>query len=266
MHEAYELRCNRHIRACATQEQLKRQLVRQMRCGLGYDEIQTLFAPQVAEEMHGAAEASFATAFADIDADWPLVDQVSVVYMEEYLHRQCTPSLAQLRSRVNVRMPFLDADYVRAVLSLTPETRLTTRVHRKILGQCNPSLLAIVNANNGAPAGASDWRQRLSLRWQVAMKRYLGYERYKHYVDVPAWLRGPLRPYVSGVLLEDRTLDRGLFNADSVRDAVARLDAAGANWATRLLLLVFVELGQRLFADKIPCEAASPATNYRETV
>lgn len=235
MQWAYELTCNRHILACRTQAELKTQLYRQMQWASAED----LFAV----DLRGLARASMDEAFAGIDPSLHPVDQVSCVYAQEYLRRQSAPSLAELRSRVEVRMPFLDAPYVDAVMQLPPEQRLGTGVHRHLLRQFNPSLLKITNSNSGAPAGASDWVQRLYRKAGRLLKQHFGYERYKHYVDMPAWLRGPLKKPVEDVLLDARTLDRGLYKPDAIRN----LQSAEAT-----LLLLYVELWHRMFVDGQP--------------
>jgi len=171
------------------------------------------------------------------------------VYAQEYLRRQSVPSLAELRSRVEVRMPFLDPEYVAAVLQLAPEERLGTRVHRHLLRQFNPALLKITNANTGAPAGASDFTQRLYRKFNTALKRYTGHERFKHYVDVPGWLRGPLRPHVESVLLDKRTLTRGIYRADGVRELIEIHMSGRSDHGAALLLLLFLELWHRQFVD-----------------
>ena len=185
MQWAYEFTCNRQILACRSQEELKAQLLRQLNFGVPAGE---------------AARASLDEAFEGVDPSWHPIDQVSCIYAQEYLRRQSAASLAELRSRVEVRMPFLDADYVDAVLGLPPEQRLGTGVHRHLLAQLNPALLKITNSNTGAPAGASDFVQRLYRKAGILAKRYFRYERYRHYVDVAAWLRGPLHKPVEDVL------------------------------------------------------------------
>ena len=185
MQWAYEFTCNRQILACRTQAELKEQLLCQLNFGLPAKEL---------------ACQSLDEAFNGIDPALHPIDQVSCVYAQEYLRRQSAASLAELRSRVEVRLPFLDADYVDAVLSLPPEQRLGTGVHRHLLRQLNPALLKITNSNTGAPAGASDLVQRLYRKAGLLAKRYFGYERYRHYVDVAAWLRGPLQKPVSEIL------------------------------------------------------------------
>ena len=185
MQWAYEFTCNRQILACRTQAELKAQLLRQLNFGLPANEL---------------ARASLDEAFEGIDPAWHPIDQVSCVYAQEYLRRQSAASLTELRSRIEVRLPFLDADYVDAVLRLPPEQRLGTGVHRHLLTKLNPALLKITNSNTGAPAGASDFVQRLYRKAGILAKRYFGYERYRHYVDVAAWLRGPLRKPVAEIL------------------------------------------------------------------
>jgi asparagine synthase (glutamine-hydrolysing) len=249
MQWAYELTCNRLILACKTQPELKTQLFRQMCCGLSDADLDTLLAPQLADAMQGAARTSMDEAFAGIEPTLHPVDQVTCVYAQEYLRRQSVPSLAELRSRIEVRMPFLDREYVAAVLELAPEERLGTRVHRHLLGQLNPALLKITNANTGAPAGASDVTQRLHRKVNSVLKERFGYERFKHYVDVSGWLRGPLRSHVETILLDKRTLSRGLYRADGVHGLIEAHMSGRSDRGAALLLLLFLELWNRQFVD-----------------
>lgn len=146
MQWAYEFTCNRQILACRSQADLKAQLLRQLNFGVPAGD---------------AARQSLDEAFEGIDPAWHPIDQVTCIYAQEYLRRQSAASLAELRSRIEVRMPFLDADYVDAVLALPAEQRLGTGVHRQLLRALNPALLNVTNSNTGAPAGASDLVQRL---------------------------------------------------------------------------------------------------------
>jgi asparagine synthase (glutamine-hydrolysing) len=249
MQWAYELACNRFIRDCRTQSDVTAQLFRQMAFGLADADFDSLFVPELAKPLRGAARASMEEAFAGVDAAWDVIDQVSCVFVQEYLRRQSVPSLAQLRSRIEVRMPFLDREYVGAVLQLAPTERLGTRVHRHLLARHNPALLRITNANTGAPAGAGDLTQRLYRKTNGYLKRFFGYERYKHYVDVPGWLRGPLRPHIESVLLDKRTLTRGIYRADGVRELVNSHMSGRHDRGSALLLLLFLELWNRQFVD-----------------
>ncbi|MGO9528099.1 MAG: asparagine synthase-related protein [Verrucomicrobiia bacterium] len=249
MQWAYELACNRFIQDCRTQSDVTAQLFRQMAFGLADADFDSLFVPELAKSLRGAARTSMEEAFAGVDAAWDVIDQVSCVFVQEYLRRQSVPSLAQLRSRIEVRMPFLDREYVDAVLQLAPTERLGTRVHRHLLARHNPALLRITNANTGAPAGAGDLTQRLYRKTNGYLKRFFGYERYKHYVDVAGWLRGPLRPHIESVLLDKRTLTRGLYRGDGVGELVNAHMSGRHDHGSALLLLLFLELWNRQFVD-----------------
>jgi asparagine synthase (glutamine-hydrolysing) len=249
MQWAYELTCNRQILACQSQPELKAQLFRQMRCGLSDNDVDTLLVPELADTLQGGSRRSMDEAFNGIEPALHPIDQVTCVYVQEYLRRQSVPSLAELRSRVEVRLPFLEREYVAAVLQLTPKARLGTLVHRHLLRQFNPALLKITNANTGAPAGASDFTQRLYRKANGCLKRLFGYERYKHYVDVPGWLRGPLRAHVEDVLLDKRTLKRGIYRPYGVRGLIDAHMSGRSDRGTAILLLLFLELWHRQFVD-----------------
>jgi hypothetical protein len=249
MSEAYELRVNRHLRACRTQADLKAQLFRQMNFAVREEELGGLLVPELVAAGGGAARASFEEVFAGIDPAWHVVDQVSCLYAEQYLPRQCVPSLAQLRSRVEVRLPFLDPEYVSAVLELAPEDRIGSAIHRYLLERSNPALLHITNANTGTWAGAPSFVQQASRKgWQI-LRTYLGYERYRHYVDPRGWLKGPLHEAVSTILLDRRTAAAGFFEPRAVREKLVAHASGAADQSATLLLLVYVELWRRMFVE-----------------
>jgi asparagine synthase (glutamine-hydrolysing) len=236
MHEAYELRCNRHIRACRTRGQLVDQLYRQMNFALREEDLPRFFLPELARDMRGAARASLEEAIDGIDPKWHVVDQVTCLYAQEYLRRQCVPSMALLRSRVNVRMPFLDRSYVEGVLQLSPATRLTTRVHRHILRRNNPRLLKIVNANTGIWAGLPDRAHWFSRKLHSWLDSRLGYTPYRHYVDVPGWLQGPLRSHLERLTDSTSPRETSALFVDEVSRMVSSQNRSNQNPAGVLTL------------------------------
>jgi asparagine synthase (glutamine-hydrolysing) len=168
--------------------------------------------------------------------------------VQEDLRRQCTPSLAEFRQTMRVRLPYLDPDYVDAVLRLAPTARLGAGVHRAILARNNPALLRVINGNTLAPAGAPDFVQQAYRRAGHLLRRLFGWQRFPHYVDVAAWLRGALREQVRELLLAGRTLDRGVFRPDGLRRIFER-HQAGQDHGAALLALLGLEVWFRLFVD-----------------
>ena len=260
MHEAYELRCSRHLLKCTTQEGLKSELFRRMTVGCRGEELTNLLTPDLGLGAVEAARASLDEAFSGIDPKWHVVDQISCIYVQEYLRRQCVPSLAQLRSRVEVRLPYLDREYVCRVLRLPPTMRLTTQTHNHILRRCRPELLRVMNANTGIHAGAPMAVQQLSRRWWKFARDHLGYERFAHYVDPPAWLRGPLRSAVSDVLLDRRTLSRGIFQPGSLRRLLEEHTSGRTDHSAILLIALGVELWQRYVEAECGSSPIAPAS------
>lgn len=252
MQWAYEFTCNRRVLACRNQSELGDQLESQLTCGLTPADFHELFRADWAQALTAATARTLPAALKTVPPHLHPLDQVSCLYGAEYLRRQSVPSLAELRSRVEVRLPFLDPAYLDLALRLPPSLRLGTTVHRHILARTRPALLRITNANTGAPAGAGDVRQRLARKWRALAKRHFGYDRFRHYVDVPAWLRGPLYQPIASVLLEPRTLDRGCFEPDAIRRLLTEHQTGVAQHAEKLLLLFYFELWHRLFLDGEP--------------
>jgi asparagine synthetase B (glutamine-hydrolysing) len=185
-----------------------------------------------------------------VDPHWPVVDQVSCLYAEQYLPRQCVPSLAQLRSRTEVRLPFLDRDYVEAVLELPPRERLTSAAHRRLLRATNPALLAITNANTLAWAGAPELVQRASRKGFQILAQLFGYEPYRHYVDPAGWLRGPLYEPVRAILLDGAAASGGFFVPAAVRELLEAHRRGRADHSALLLQMAYVELWRRIFLER----------------
>jgi asparagine synthase (glutamine-hydrolysing) len=67
-------------------------------------------------------------------------------------------------------------------------------------------------------------------------------------VPVGRWFRTQFRNTVEEYVLSERTLSRGIFNADFVRELVARHNA-GENHDERIWFLVNFEIWQRRFID-----------------
>ena len=67
-------------------------------------------------------------------------------------------------------------------------------------------------------------------------------------VPVGNWFRNEFRHIVDEYVLSERALNRGIFNADFVRQIVAKHNA-GANHDERIWFLVNFEMWQRRFID-----------------
>jgi asparagine synthase (glutamine-hydrolysing) len=75
-------------------------------------------------------------------------------------------------------------------------------------------------------------------------------------VPLTRWFAGPWRGLVSGVLLSDRCLERGYYDADAVRGIVSDHVARRVDREQGIWLLLALELWHRLFVDDDGSESA----------
>lgn len=77
-------------------------------------------------------------------------------------------------------------------------------------------------------------------------------------VPVGPWLRNRFRPLLDDFILGERTLARGLFNPEVLRELVANHDAGKGNHAERLWSLINLEIWHRVFIDHEPVDDILP--------
>ena len=82
-------------------------------------------------------------------------------------------------------------------------------------------------------------------------------------VPVGAWFRGPYAHVLDEYVLGSRAVERGIFNADSVRTLVNQHQRGVANHSERLWSLVNLEMWFRRFIDG---EVAAPFEGAYEGV
>jgi hypothetical protein len=87
----------------------------------------------------------------------------------------------------------------------------------------------------------------------------LGVPGYQPYERLGLWLRRELRPWVHQVLLSPRTLERGVFDPNTLRTVVQDHGDRRRNHTALLLALLIFELGQREFIDGEEFSAVSEA-------
>lgn len=165
-----------------------------------------------------------------------MLDQLLAADMKTYLHellmKQDQMSMA---ASIESRVPFLDHKLVEFSARLPERMKLRGLTTKYILRQAMADKI---------PA-------------EILTRKKMGFP-----VPVGAWLRGQFRPLLDEYVLGARALERGIFEADFVRNLVARHEA-GENHAERLWMLMNFEIWQRRFLDgedvSIPRAVASAA-------
>lgn len=168
-----------------------------------------------------------------------------------YLHINEAGSVAayrnSLRGYVDMAVPFADDEFLELVLGTRVAERRDSTIHHDLIGHFFPTLLKTTNSNTGAPLDASRLRLYVADKFQAVMRR-LNLPGFRHYHNVEKWIANSLRESVRTLLLEQRTLKRGIYEPDALKQVIDQSERPGNS---RLLArLVMIEMWFRLFVDR----------------
>ena len=221
-----------------------------------------LLAQSSEDDLQALAEQSLADALRASEQMEPALHRIWHLFITQRLRRETAMSMAKIGTLFETRLPFLDNQVIETLLSAPPQWKCGDQIQSYILGKRRPEFLAVVNANTGAPLGASQIRQRAThFRNRVLAK--LGVPGYQPYERLGLWLRRELRTWVEEVLLSPRTLQRGVFEPQTVKQVVQNHMARLGNHTALLLAMLIFELGQREFIDgeDFAADSAAPVSS-----
>ena len=183
---------------------------------------QRLFSAKTYAQMGDHDPYRTSLAYIDESDAETLLDKLLAADLKTYLHellmKQDQMSMA---ASLESRVPFLDHHMVEFATHLPESMKLRGWTTKYVLRRAMRSLLP----------------------QEILTRKKMGFP-----VPVGAWFRGPYRHLLDEYVLSPRALERGIFDADYVRDLVAR-HAAGENHAERLWMLLNFEIWQRRFFD-----------------
>jgi asparagine synthase (glutamine-hydrolysing) len=203
-----------------------------------------LFSTEMSADIRDRARAALERSV-DALPEAPATQRIWHLFVTERVRREIAASLQVFRSFVEVRVPFLDPELVQLLLDAPVEMKIGATLQSEILERRCPALLRIVNANTGAPMTAGPRRQRLSsLSMRVLAK--LGVPGYQPYERLGLWLARDLHPFLRATLLDERFLDRRIFERAAVERLLDEHRERRKNHTYLLQALLVFELGQRL--------------------
>jgi hypothetical protein len=203
----------------------------------------TLFESGAADQSEAARE-SLRQALAATQNNTAPCERISHLLLDQRIRRETMLSMMKFRSVTEPRLPYLDRTLVERLLAMPAEWRLGDELQTYILRRHQPTFCGVENTNTGAELGAGKFRQSYThLRMRVLSK--LGVAGYQPYERLGLWLRRELAPFVQSTLLDERCLDRGIFNPDTVRAIVRRHLAKERNHTYLIMALLVFEVGHR---------------------
>lgn len=195
--------------------------------GIDGAEERFLYSDEFYPQMQGLAYDSFVHELAKFDKyGYPrraeFFNQVNHNGRLTYYH------LISARSHIEVRCPACDYRLFDFVCSVPLELRANRRIEKAIVNREMPALASIPYAkdglplqNRGLPLAAYVLTCKLKNRFNRHV--YPVFRPFRSlYADYENYLRGALRPWAESILLDERTLGRGIFNPQFIRSIWAR--------------------------------------------
>ncbi len=183
--------------------------------------------------------------------------RTALFYLQERVVKFLVKGDAIVRREVETRHPFMSRDLLEQTWRLPASLRYRGEAESYIVTHNAPHLADVTYTwvlGDGPPmrrypknsverltTAASQW-------WQIARARRGHYAPYVSSYRYGDWLRGPLRPLLTDVLLDPRTAARGFFRPETIRRWLDE-HMAGQNRSKQLTTLLGIELTLRTFVD-----------------
>jgi asparagine synthase (glutamine-hydrolysing) len=171
-------------------------------------------------------------------------DCCSYLYLRELNRRFTVPSLELFRTRVEVRLPYLDPGFLRVLLSAPSEWRDTTEIHRRLTAAGNSKLLTVRNSNTGARVNAGPLEEFVLDKCNTVLKR-LNVRGYRHYHNFDGWMRRMLLQSVETELLAPTARVQAFVTKRVLADLIRESREGLADRSYLLQILLILELWQR---------------------
>ncbi len=246
--KAYNFSMDREAFLIRDENGLERWLSRRLRAFLHVPMARPLFSRQFASQIEDLACDSLRACLRESESFDPPIQRIGHLFLSQRLRRETALSMVEFGSVVETRLPYLDPDFIAALISAPPKLRLSDTIACHILQRRMPAFLDVVNANTGTRLGTHRLT-RLLARARLKVLSKLRVPGYQPYERLGLWLRQPLRPLVERLLLDDRSLERGIFDPEAVRSVVATHLNGQQNHTFLLMALMIFEVGQRQFVD-----------------
>ncbi len=200
-----------------------------------------LFVPDWWKQIEGEARHSLEGSLGQVDL--APADLCSYLYLVEHHRRFTIPSLELFRNYAEVQLPYVDFEFLKVLWAGPSKWRDGTDIHRSITGNNNLAMLKVRNSNTGAPGDAGPWVEAFYDKLNSLLKR-LNFHGYRHYHAFDSWMQETLIHSVEDVMLDPRTLGRGMYQEQTIRKMIADTRAGRADYAYLFQILLILELWQ----------------------
>ena len=245
---AYPVQATAEMKTMKTSAVLE-SLFRKSSLAGGHIDMGSLLSDEVFRQVDGVAWDMFKKATEPaVNRKISNIDICVYLYIDEWIRRQVVASLSLFRSKVGVRLPYLDREFLATVLLLPAEKRWAGEFHRYFIHNFAPELESIPDSNTGAPLNAGPLRLFITDKVNAVLKR-LGVTGFRHYTEFQKWQRKYFSSATEKILFSDQCLARGYYRREGLRKIFDHHVAGQGNYAHFLGTAVAIELWHRLFVD-----------------
>ena len=223
-----------------------------------------LFSLAFHSETADSPRSSLRALFSNLDNDLPVHDKANYFYVLEHIRRLIINGWALAGNHIELRLPYWDNDLI--PLLLKAPLRLLDRsraIPKYIIEKNDPALAAIpVVDGNYVTAFRENKRDRAMRQLKDIFDSYSCRYLYpflsaetpkisfaRPYLNYAEWIRTALKDFTKTLLLDQRTLARGYYNPDYVKQMVTEHMSRKKDNSSILNLMIGFELWNRRFMD-----------------
>ena len=245
---AYPLQVTSALDQMSSRQQVLGFILRSANLGIQGISPEKLFSPSMADLVKEGPAKTLEDTLSGLNVDLSPADTCLYCYIHEWVRRQVVASLAIFRTQTEIRLPFMDEDFLGTVLQLPLQKRYAGEVHKALVQIYKPELANIPDSNTGAPLTAGKMRLFFSDKINSVLKR-ISLPGYRHYTEYEDWQRNQFRASLENILFDPRTLDRGLYHPDALKTTFEEHVQGKRSCAKLLGTIAGIELYMRLCGD-----------------
>lgn len=245
---AYPVMVTPEIHSCHSGKEVLGRIYAKTNLVLPDSELSQLLTPPLYKQVRDGAMTSLRQSCEEVRDLLSPGDICIYYYIKEHIRRHVVASLDIFRTEIEIRMPYLDEDFIKLLLQLPIARRNQGEVHFRLIKKCMPALISIPNSNTGAPLDAGRVRLFVIDKFSSLMRK-LGIRGFRHYTEFQKWQRDCFRETTEKILFSSELKNRDIYNLKALRDIFTSHISGQRNYGHLLGTLVGLELWYRNFVD-----------------
>jgi len=225
----------------------------------GVREIDSLFSEEYYQKVKDMPIQSIVKTLAEVKTKYP-GNKADYLFWRNWTRTSTSPAR---RSYMEDRVPGYDNEFVDLILKIPPELRFEHKLYYKFFRILAHDLANIPHQGTGFPPfvpfflhkigklAKAGYKQlirtlRDTTRGRISIPDKIGYPDYDEWIRKDARLRN----FIKDILLDERTLKRGYFNENYLREIVRSHMSSKKDYGKELCAVLTFELWHRLFLDE----------------